>query len=88
MDGSQTELIVHQWANDWITADPLDGGESPKVCNPLRVRLNKPETRRFKEDRESFVKAPRQHHTGQFWLHYELVETDSGGYFTRRKPGT
>jgi hypothetical protein len=61
---------LHQWANDWMTADAPDG--APVIAKPLNVQLDGDEQRRMRESYERFLDGER--HCGQFWHHWELKD--------------
>jgi hypothetical protein len=42
---------AHQWANDWITADPPGGGP-PVIAKPGNVELTADEVARFEAHRQ------------------------------------
>jgi len=62
---------LHQWANDWITADPPGGGR-PVIAKPLNVELTEDETTVMAASYMRFLNGER--HCGQFWHHWELIE--------------
>lgn len=82
VSGSETEYRLHQWSNDWISADPVDGGKSV-ILSPTRVKLSTEEVVRMRADEDqakmarSKAKVP---HTGTFWLEWKLNDS---GYFTK-----
>lgn len=63
-------LRPHQFCNDWISADTVDG--KAKICNPTSVVLESDEEHRF------FLNDTNP---GTFWAEFELHDD---GTFTRR----
>lgn len=60
----------HQWANDWITAIPPDGGQ-PVIAKPGNVELTPEEADRMLASRREWADGnPR---TGLFWTHWQLT---------------
>lgn len=70
--GKVTEYRLHQWANDWISADGPNGSE---ILSPLVVILDADEVRQFKETTD-------QTHVGIFCLMWDLDEHT--GRFTKQ----
>ena len=62
---------LHQWANDWMTADPPGGGR-PVIAKPLNVELTEDEYVRMSASYMRFLAGER--HCGLFWVHWELLE--------------
>lgn len=72
--GHKTEYKLHQWANDWISAD---GPNGPEILSPLVVILD--------ADEMEAVKATKDNaNVGIFWIMWELDET-KGRFFKRSK---
>ena len=77
--GKQAGQVVklHQWSNDWMTADTDDG--APLVLKPPMVELDDDECRRMRED---YARYQRDGWHAGFWRAWEL---GADGRFTRRK---
>jgi hypothetical protein len=73
---------VHQWANDWITAD--GHGKQNIVLRPLNVQLEGDEYWRAFEDYTAFWQQGDRR-SGMFW---QLWKLELDGTFTRRKEET
>jgi hypothetical protein len=81
----------HQWANDWITADPPGGG-NPVIARPGNVELADEDLERFTAHRQRWLDDRRT--GGQFWVHWQLdghrlVPTEAGQAYLaarRRRP--
>lgn len=72
--GSEAEYKLHQWANDWITAD---GPHGPEVISPSQVILT--------EDEMKLIQEP----TGSVGIFWDLYELDkSRGRLVKRKQRT
>lgn len=82
------ELTVVQWANDWITADPLEPTKADEerslVFSPQQVQLNADEVATLRVDQAQAAaqrEAGETPHTGTFWLEWSMSDD---GYFKRR----
>lgn len=71
--GNEAEYKLHQWANDWISAD---GPNGPEILSPLQVILDEDEMKRVKETVDDV-------NVGIFWLMWELDE-ETGRF--KKKP--
>jgi hypothetical protein len=69
---------LHQWANDWITADTEDG--RPLVLKPPMVEVEGDEYQRLTESYGRFQQGDKR--TGFFWRAWALGDD---GRFTRRE---
>lgn len=84
VSGSAETWSLHQWANDWITADGPNGRTA--VLSPTRVQLEGEEISEMLTDRDhalAQIEAGEYPHTGFFWKAWSL---DPRGFFTARRP--
>lgn len=70
------EYRLHQWANDWLSADEVETGR-PIIASPRGAKLTDEEAERLREDYNEFLQLagaglPNQHHAGVFWLEWCL----------------
>lgn len=79
--GGINPMTVHQWSNDWITADDDVTGKQNIVLNPLRCRLETGELAQFRADEALHHAKDKGCHSGSFWDEWVLQDT---GYFRRR----
>jgi chemotaxis methyl-accepting protein methylase len=79
--GGINPMTVHQWSNDWITADDDVTGQQNIVLNPLRVRLEPDEMQQFRDDEAAHLAKDKSCHSGSFWEEWVLQET---GFFRKR----
>lgn len=70
---------LHQFANDWITADI--GDLQSVILKPPQIELDDDEYQRMYESYLRFARGERT--AGQFWRHWELR---SDGRLYRRPP--
>lgn len=64
---------LHQWANDWISADGPEG--QPVIVNPVGIELESDEVARLFADHERYLAGDRG--SGFFWDRYELDSVNS-----------
>lgn len=84
--GGTRELRLHQWSNDWISADPVEprDADKPMILSPMKVQLNPAEVATMRADEAAAHEAWADNRTptsGTFWR--EWIMSDDG-YFKRR----
>jgi hypothetical protein len=72
-------LALHQWANDWLSADTDDG--KSVIVTPTSVQLEGDEIERLRADEATFASGAT-HHAGEFWALWDLRDD---GTFRRRR---
>lgn len=72
--GGRERLRLHQWSNDWISADtPYGGGV---ILRPTQVELDADEAEQIQQHPE---------HAGVFWQLWELYEHRHGRWRLRQR---